>query len=885
MLTVFRRIAAFFRRDRLAADLEDEMRLHVELRARKLAGQSVPDPGFAARRQFGNTATLHEASAGFWGWPSWERLSQDLRIAARGLRKTPSFTAVAVATLAVGLGINTAVYSVVDSVMVRALPYPNAASILSLWEENARTDQTSFSSTGRIPPGASPQRTTVAVANLADYRTVPAFAAVAAFDVTTMNLTGIGTPERITGEAVTAEYLPTLGVAPSMGRGFSRQDEAPGALPVVVLSHEFWQRRLGGDQGILGRAILLDGQPRQVIGVMPAGFRPLGDLAYAVKVEFWTAAQYPADLLASRGDHEVSALALLKPGISEKTARAQLDALNANLAQAYPKTNGHIRAAIAPLQNDLARSLTDSLNALLGASALIVLIACVNVANLFLIRSIGRRHEIAVRFAIGANRWRVVRQFLVESLVIAAGGCAAGIALGFALMKALISLAPANMPMIQTVAWDWRVFAVATGVATLTAAFFGLAPAWQASRTRPADSLRQTARVTAGGAQARWRAAFAVAEVALSLILLVGAGLLLKSFVVLMGVDLGFRPERVLAMNIPLPSARYPGQPQRLQFFERLEERVRGLPGVESVAFANRLPLRGGWSSGMVIDSAPDTPVSPDFQAVSPGYFGTLGIPLVRGRALTPQDRTGAPPVAVVNQAFVRSVLNGADPIGRRLRRMGPNPWIEIVGVVNDIRRGGKTAGINPQVYLPAAQTSIYPVQLADLAVRSAGEPRALANAIQAEVWTIDKDQPVTNVRTLEEIITASVAQRRFQMLLLIVFASVAVALAVIGIYGVLAYSVSQRTPELGIRIALGARPSAIQGLVLRQAGAVIGLGIVGGVAGARALTIYLESLLFQVKAHDWRTYAAPRPCSRRWLSPRRSSRRGGEVASIPWRR
>jgi len=259
----------------------------------------------------------------------------------------------------------------------------------------------------------------------------------------------------------------------------------------------------------------------------------------------------------------------------------------------------------------------------------------------------------------------------------------------------------------------------------------------------------------------------------------------------------------------------------------------------------------------MVVDSAPDTPVSPDFQAVSPGYFGTLGIPLVRGRALTPQDRTGAPPVAVVNQAFVRSVLNGADPIGRRLRRMGPNPWIEIVGVVNDIRRGGKTASINPQVYLPAAQTSIYPVQLADLVVRSAGEPRALANAIQAEVWAIDKDQPVTNVRTLEEIITASVAQRRFQMLLLIVFASVAVALAVIGIYGVLAYSVSQRTPELGIRIALGARPSAIQGLVLRQAGAVIGLGIVGGVAGAWALTIYLESLLFQVKAHDWRTYAA----------------------------
>jgi putative ABC transport system permease protein len=259
----------------------------------------------------------------------------------------------------------------------------------------------------------------------------------------------------------------------------------------------------------------------------------------------------------------------------------------------------------------------------------------------------------------------------------------------------------------------------------------------------------------------------------------------------------------------------------------------------------------------MVIDSAPDTPVSPDFQAVSPGYFVTLGIPLVRGRALGQQDRAGTPPVAVVNQAFVRRVLNGADPLGRRLRRMGPNPWIEIVGVVNDIRRGGKTAEINPQVYLPAAQTGIYPVPLSDLAVRASGDPRSLANAIQAEVWAIDKDQPVTNVRTLEEIITASVAQRRFQMLLLIVFASVALALAVIGIYGVLSYSVSQRTAEFGIRIALGARPAVIHSLVLRQAGSVIALGIAGGLAGAAALTVYLESLLFQVKAHDWRTYAA----------------------------
>ena len=615
---------------------------------------------------------------------------------------------------------------------------------------------------------------------------------------------------------------------------------------------------LGADPAAIGRGIQLDGRPRRVIGVMPAGFRSPAQLTMSSKVEFWIAAQYRPDLLANRGDHEVAAFALLKPGVSLTAARAQLNALNASLAKAYPSTNANNQAAIAPLQDDLTRNLEDSLTALLGASALIVLIACVNVANLFLIRSIGRRHEIAVRLAIGANRWRVIRQFLTESFVVAVAACAAGIVLGFTLMNALVSLAPANMPMLRTVAWDWRVFAIATLVATVTGALFGLAPAWQASRTRPVESMRNSSRVTAGGAQARWRSAFAVVEVALSLILLVGAGLLLKSFIALVGVDLGFQPERVLALNIPLPATRYPGQPQRARFFEQLEERVRSLPGVESVAFANRLPLRGGWGSSVEVDGDTNATAmrDADFQAVSPGYFATLGIPLLRGRSLTPQDREGRPPVAVVNQAFANKHLGGADPIGRRARRYGA-AWFEIVGVVNDIRRGGKTAAITPQVYLAAAQTGMYPVQLADLAVRTSANPRALANAIQSEVWAIDKDQPVTSVLTLEEILTASVSQRRFQMLLLIVFASVAVALAVIGIYGVLSYSVTQRTSELGIRIALGARPGAIHALVLRQAGLVIAAGLAAGLAGAWALTVYLESLLFQVKAHDVRTYAS----------------------------
>jgi putative ABC transport system permease protein len=855
MTSLIRRLVSFFRRDRLAADLDDEMRLHVELRARKLAAQGVSDPGHAARRGFGNSTTHLEASAEFWGWPSWDRIAQDLRVAARSLRKSPSFTAVAVGTLAVGLGINTAVFSVVNAVMVRSLPYPHAGTLLSLWEES--TNDNAFSSRGTPFGSAMPRRTTVSLANLPDYQKLTALAGVAGFDLTAKNLTGLGTPERLRCEFVTKDYLGVLGVKPLLGRDLTAADEPLTAPRVTLIAYQTWQNRFGGDPSVLGRSVMLDGRARQIIGVLPAGFQSLPQLNLSDRIEFWLPPEFPEDSLHNRGDHEVNAVARLRPGHTVQEARSQLDALNAALARDYPSTNSGMQARLLPLQQDLVRDVRDSLVALLGASALIVLIACVNVANLFLVRSIGRRHEVSVRFAIGANRWRVVRQFLTESALVSTFGCAAGLAAGFAVMKALVLLAPANMAMIRNVAWDWRVFAVAAAVSTLTSFVFGLAPAWQASKTRPAEALRGTSRSTAGGSQARWRSALATVEVALSLILMVGAGLLLKSFVVLSGVDLGFQPERVLALGIGLTDQRYASEGQRLRFFENLEQRVRALPGVQSVAFANRLPLRGGWSSGIEFDLAGDRSASPDFQAVSAGYFETLGIPLVRGRLLTPQDRDGAPGVAVVNQAFSRQLLNGDNPIGRRVRRGSLAPWIEIVGVVNDIRRAGKTDELRPQVYLSAAQTKLYPVALADFAVRAAGDPRALANAVQAEVWAIDKDQPVQNVRTLEEIVSASVAQRRFQTILLLVFAGVAIALALIGIYGVLSYSVTQRTSELGIRIALGAKPSSILLLVLRQAGVVVAIGIAAGLAGAWALTAYLESLLFQVKPHDWWTYAA----------------------------
>ena len=855
-----RRAAYLFQRSRHAGDLEEEMRLHIDLRAQKLRQQGVArtEAGYTAQRQFGNRTWLGETSSELWGFARWERLAQDFRHGFRSLRKTPGFTVVAVLTLALGLGMNTAVFSVVNAVIIRSLPYREPGRLISLWEEFTRQGPNSFNSSGsRVGGAGGPRRTTVSVANLLDYRNSRAFTGLAGFAYSHKNLTGDGTPERLLGEAVTANYFGLLGVEPEQGRVFVPEEDTPDAGPVVLLTHDFCLRRLGGDTGVLGRTLMLDARPHTVIGVLPRSFQPVGQFGQPNRVEFFVPAAYTPDLLVGHGDHEINVLGRLQPGASVRSAQSELDAISAGLAQRFPDSNLGMRAVIAPLQDDLIRRVTDSLQALLGASALIVLITCVNVANLLLVRAIARRHETSVRFALGASRLRIVRQFLAESLLVAAAGCAAGIGLGRVLMRLLVMAAPANIPRLDGVTMDWRVFAVATAIATLTGIAFGMIPAWQASRTRPAESLKSSERKTGGKSQVRWRSALTVAEVALSMILLVGAGLMLKDFVQVLGVDLGFQPDRVLAMSIPLPKLHYLSADDRLRFFQRLEERVRALPGVRSVAFANNFPLRGGWGTGIAVDDGNPATRDADSQAVSPGYFETLGIPLLRGRLLVAADQAGQPHVGVVNQAFARQFFPTADPIGRRLRRGSKAPWVTVVGVVNDIRRAGKTAEIKPQVYLPAAQTDIYPVFIADFAVRTAGDPHQLINPIQQQVWALDKDQPVTAVRTMDEIIALSVAERRFQTLLLLLFAAVAVSLAMIGIFGVLSYSVSQRTSELGIRIALGAKPASILALVMKQAGGLIAAGVVVGLAGAYALTRYLQSLLFNVKPSDWQTYAA----------------------------
>lgn len=854
---MFQRFQYFLHRNREASDLREELRLHVELRARQLEERGIPaeEARYMAQRQFGNASMVEDRSREAWGFGTWERLAQDVRLAGRCLRKTPGFTAIAVLTLALGLGMNTAVFTVVDAVMLRRLPYPEPQRLVSLWEQVAREKPTNMSSHGS-PLLTKTGRTTVSRANLTDYRKAQSFTGLAAYDLTPKNLTGDGTPERLAGETVTWPFFSVLGVQPVLGRDFLPEDDRFGAEPVTIVTYDFWQGRLAADPQALQRTVQLDGLPYRVIGVLPQSFRSPQQLTIPDRMAFYVPAAAAPQVLALRGDHDVNVVGRLRAGVTMQAAQDELALISSGLARQFPDSNSTISARITPLRDDLVSDVRQSLWVLLGATGLIVLITCVNVANLLLVRATARRHETSVRFALGASRLRIARQFLAESLVLALAGCIAGMLLGRVLLRVLLVLAPKSIPLIDTVAMDWRVFAAAAAIATLTGVAFGLAPAWQAAQTKASEALKTAARNTGGRSQVRWRSMLTATEVALSLVLLVGAGLLLKSFVLLMGVDLGFQPDRVLAMNINLPKLRYTTPEARLQFFQRLEERVRPLPGVLAVAYANRLPLRGGWGGDVETDLSPDAGPDVDLQAVSPGYFETLGIPLTRGRGLTPADRDGAPLVALVNQALVRQFFPHTDPLGHRIHHGTGAPWMTVVGVVNDIRRGGKAREITPQLYLAAAQTN-YPVSLADFAIRSGGDPRQLLNAVKSQVWALDKDQPVTGVRTLEEIVTSSAAERRFQTTLLLTFAGVALGLAVIGIFGVLTYSVSQRAGELGIRLALGARPAAIVGLVLKQAGVLIGSGVALGLAASLALTHYLQSLLFGIQRTDWSAYCA----------------------------
>ncbi|HEX5215156.1 MAG TPA: ABC transporter permease [Vicinamibacterales bacterium] len=843
------RLTEWLRSGAVGQDADSEIQAHIDLAADDYVRRGL-DPAAAraaARRDFGGVDRAREAVRDARGFRPLDHLGRDVRYAIRLLAKTPGFTAAAVLTLALGIGVNTAIFSLVDGVMLRLPPYPNADRLVALWE----------SSPGKGPEAAR-TRTSVAPANLADYvARSSSFDAVTMFANTLMSLTGAGTPERLLTVQVSRTYLDVLGVPPALGRGFADSDFVAGQDNVVIVTHAFWQRRLGGDTAATERTIDLDGRPTHVIGVMPPAFVALGEAEAADPPSLIVPLVLPADMLTGRGEHIASAAARLKRGVSVEAARAELTAVSEGLAREIPQI-GEMRAEIAPLGADQARDVRTLVLTLWAAVGLVLLVACVNVAALFLVRSISRQREVAVRFALGATRGRVAGELIVQSLVLAGLGGGAGLALAFWVMRTLVRLAPATIPHLDRVTLDTRVLFFTIALSAITGVVFGLLPAWQVRRAQPVDTLRANDRAVVGGWAARSRSVLVVVEIALSMMLLVGAALMVRSLIALNRVDLGFEPEGVLAANIGLPPATKP--PARLAFFEALADRVSAMPGVRGVAFGNRLPLRGNWGSGFLIEPAGgDDGVKgllAGFQAVSPGYFATFGMSLKHGRALAVTDRTSTEGVAVVNEQFARSFLNGGDPLGRVIRRGPEMPAIRVVGVVSDIRRGGRAAAIEPQVYLPAAQLQLYPLPLSEFAVRADGDPRPLAQAISAAVWSIDPKLPLTNTRTLAETLALRQAERNFQTFLFLLFAVLALALALVGLYGVVAYVVGQRTHEIGLRMALGASPGRILAWVMRQAAWLMFSGAAIGVAATFAVSQYVRSLLFQITPADPAAYA-----------------------------
>lgn len=862
-MNALRRLAArvreFFSGRALDHEITDEVQSHLDHLADEYIRRGFTREAArrAAMRDFGGVEGAKEAMRDERGIRPIETLLQDTRYAVRLLIKTPTFSIVAIATLGLAIGANTAIFSLVDAVILRPLPFERPSQLVSLWEERTGDNETDTSSGSALI--SSPTRSSVAPSNYLDYLKAPAFSGLSGFSAQALNLTNNGTPERLFGEAVTWNYFEVLGGRPALGRTLLPADDHPGAAKVLVLSDALWRRRFSADPAIVNQAVTLDAEPWTIIGVMPPTFRGVTSFAAATTVvDFWAPAAYPADLLANHGDHEINVVGRLREAASMEMAQAQLTNISLALAEQFPSSNKNFRARIGPLNTELVQTASATLWAMLAMVALILIIACVNVANLLIVRGVARKREIAVRLALGANRSRIIRELLTQSTVLAVLGGGLGLALSVWTRNVLVSLAPANTPRLDQVAIDGRVLLATSLLVMATGVIFGILPAWQASRERPVDALRSTERVVAGTSVMRWRTLLMAIEVALSAVLLVGAGLTLRSLNAMNGVALGFRTDHVLAMNVSLPETRYATADQRFMFFDKLTDRIGHVPGVAAVAVANRLPMRGSWSGGFAITGMTSTAgrgLEADMQAITPAYFDVLGIPLKQGRGFDARDTRDGMPVAMVSEAFSKFLPAGDSPIGHTFQRAPNAPLITIIGVVGDVRRQGKLATLEPQVYLPAAQTRSYPVRLADVAIRVTGDPVNMAGALQREVWAVDKDQPITNVRTLDEVLFQRGAGNRFRALLFGMCAGLALVLSLVGVYGVVSYSVSQRTPEIGIRMALGADRRQITRWLVGGTAVLVISATAGGLVIARLLSHLLDRLLFGVTAADPTTY------------------------------
>jgi len=847
-----------FRRKRKATDFNAEIEEHIQLETERFQerGLSREEAQIAARRAFGNVTRAQERFYESSRWLWWDHLSQDVRFGLRMLFKAPGFTAIAVLTLALGIGANTAIFSLIHAVLLRPLPFPEPERLVRLWEQRPTSRDANLPISGYEfvawrDQGHSLER-------------------IALYDVQNVTVTGRGEPESITVLRVSAEFFPLLGVEPTRGRTIGAGEDIAGRDRVAVLGDGFWKRRFGGDASLVGQNITLNDQAFTVIGVMPP-------LPQSLTPDLWTPIDLPGEV-QKMGLHNLNVVGRLKPGVTLAKAQADLDLVARTLEQKFPDDSTGHHVKVLPMREDLAGDSRRALLVLMGAVGFVLLIACLNVASLLLTRAAGRKREIAIRTALGAGRLRLIRQLITESVLLSTMGGAVGLLLAVWLSRLLPQIRAVSIPLVETMTMDKTVLTVATILAVLSGIAAGVAPAIRASRLRPIECMNQVSRVSAEPTRRRLGTALVAAEIAVALVLLMGAGLLMKSFIRLVSVDTGFNSQNVLVTSISLPESRY-SQPERTRrFFDELIERIRALAGVESAAGTSNLPLQGGdnWMP-FSIEGRPAPPpgrgLYAPFRVVTNDYFHTLRIPLRAGRFFSSHDaRISVPvirwfeqqphpanfdkpqpmPVAIISEAMAHQYWPQENPIGKRFRLLF-SPWITVIGVVGDVKHNALNAPSYPHIYVPHSQE---PWKDMTLVARTSQGPLHYVAAVREQIRGLDADLPV-GITAMDEVVSDSVGRQHFYVLLVSAFGALALGLAVVGIFGQASYSMSQRISEIGIRMALGAQREDIFWLIMRQGFVPILAGVAIGVTGALALTQVIRGLLFHVSPADPMTLVA----------------------------
>jgi putative ABC transport system permease protein len=829
---IWRRIGMLVRRGKFERELDEEMRLHRDMKERELVadGAAAEEARYAAARQFGNVLWLREESRERFGWNWVEDLLQDCWYGARGLRKSPGYAATAVITLILGIGATTATFSVVNTVLLQPLPYTDPARLVRIEENHDGAINFSY----------------------ANYRDLAAtrlrsLERLGAYRPWTFNVSGGTEPTQTEGAMISADLFEVLGARPELGRGFREEEQREGAGNVAVLSYGLWQRQFGGDRNVVGKTIRVSDVPHAIVGVMPAGFEfPQG-------ARIWTPLAADGQLQNNRRSHLLRVIGRLAPGAGAKQAEAELQAFAQGVEEKNPGVDPGLQIAAGNLRERITAPVRPALLVLLGAVGLVLLAACANVANLMLMRNTSRAKEFAVRAALGAGRGRLLRQCFAESALLGLAGAGGGVLLAMWCVKVIATFGPEDVPRLGEAHVDAAVLAFAVGLALLTAIVFGAVPAAEASRSNARDALREGAKGTASVEGMRLKGMLVAAEIALALMLLAGGGLLMNSFLRLSRVSPGFDERNLLTANIFLSPNRYTPE-QIAPFFDRVLERVRAIPGVESAAIVNTLPVSGGAATDFVIEEQPgataENEPSADIRVIAGDYFSTMHIQLLRGRWFDAHDTESSGKVMVINQTMAEKYWPNESPIGKRvtMKDWGPPLTGEIVGVASNVKSEALDAQPANMIYWPERQ---FPSIFDNIVVRTSGDPVALAAELKAAVWSVDGDLPLARMATMEERLTESVAPRRMQTALFGVFAGLSVLMAVVGIYGVMAYAVSGRSREIGIRMALGADTRAVRNLVLREGLFWTAIGIGVGLAAALGLAGALSSLLYGVTPRD----------------------------------